>query len=280
MVLFAAPPGYVPRCFAASARDPRRPAQNVFVCWCTPSWRDNSAPSRRGFAGPLFDHNSRRLPGQCTAAAAAAAGGSRSAARPVADHGDPPTTAPRAPTACLAHTHRLARLLPGAGRSTFSPPIVSWPSPPQRERGSGLSRTALAIKQLTIAGGLTPALAQARKASPTASNETPGRPPRRPPPPTAHQPHHDRQYRHPWQPNAPSQGTHYANSLRPISTPSLGPAGGKDTAAINRKFTAPQRHTEPCRQTQLLGAGEDDRVRSCCVHLEDNPSEAPMLCGR
>ena len=138
VVLFAAPPGYVPRCFAASARDPRRPAQNVFVCWCTPSWRDNSAPSRRGFAGPLFDHNSRRLPGQCTAAAAAAAGGSRSAARPVADHGDPPATAPRAPTACLAHTHRLARLLPGAGRSTFSPPIVSWPSPPQRERGSDL----------------------------------------------------------------------------------------------------------------------------------------------
>ena len=33
-------------------------------------------------------------------------------------------------------------------------------------------------------------------------------------------------------------------------------------------------------QQLLLGAGEDDRVRSCCVHLEDNPSEAHMLCGR
>ena len=272
VVLFAAPPGYAPRCFAASARDPRhRPPKNRY---------DEMVPAG-GRLYRLPTPGTREEPAQrAAAAAAAAAGGSRSAARPDAGHEDPPTTAPRAPTACLAHTHRLARLLPGAGRSTFSPPIVSWPSPPQRERGSGLSRTALAIKQLTIAGGPTPALAQARKASPTASNETPGRPPRRPPPPTAHQPHHDRQYRHPWQPNTPSQGTHYANSLRPISTPSLGPAGGKDTAAINRKFTAPQRHTEPCRQTQLLGAGEDDRVRSCCVHLEDNPSEAPMLCGR
>ena len=136
-MLFAAPPGYAPRCFAASARDPRRPAQNVFVCWCTPSWRDNSAPSRRGFAGPLFDHNSRRLPGQRTAAAAAAAGGSRSAARPGADHEDPPTTAPRAPPACLAHTHRLAPYR-ARGAAPISPTSVNWPSPPQRERGSGL----------------------------------------------------------------------------------------------------------------------------------------------
>ena len=33
-------------------------------------------------------------------------------------------------------------------------------------------------------------------------------------------------------------------------------------------------------QKLLLGAEEDDRVRMRRVHLEDNPSEAPMLGGR
>ena len=180
VVLFAAPPGYVPRCFAASARDPRRPAQNVFVCWCTPSWRDNSAPSRRGFAGPLFDHNSRRLPGQRTAAAAAAAGGSRSAARPDADHGDPPTTAPRAPTACLAHTHRLARLLPGAGRSSpYQPHECQLAIPPQRERGSGLIPNCAGHQAVDYSRGAPRrrSLKPGRRPRQRASNETPGRPP-------------------------------------------------------------------------------------------------------
>ena len=128
VVLFAAPPGYVPRCFAAPARDPRhRPPKNRY---------DEMVPAG-GRLYRLPTPGTREEPAQrAAAAAAAAAGGSRSAARPDADHGDPPTTAPRAPTACLAHTHRLARLLPGAGRSTFSPPIVSWPYPPNGKGGA------------------------------------------------------------------------------------------------------------------------------------------------
>ena len=104
--------------------------------------------------------------------------------------------------------------------------------------------------------------------SQTASNESPGRPPWRPPPPAAHQPHHDRQYRHPWQPNTPSQRTHCAYSLRPISTPASAQPVGRTRPLSSG---SPPRHsdidTEPCRQTQLLGAellgaGEDDRVRT------------------
>ena len=54
-----------------------------------------------------------------------------------------------------------------------------------------------------------------------------------------------------------------------------------DTVAVTRD--PPRHHGIPdlaMTQQLLLGAGKDDRVRSCCVHLEDNPSEAPMLRGR
>ena len=107
------------------------------------AWRDNSAPSRRGFAGPLFDHNSRRLPGQRTAAAEAAAGGSRSAARLGADHEDPPSNSTTAhTTACFAHTHRLAPHR-ARGRTTYQPPECQLAIPPRAERGSSeLTRSA------------------------------------------------------------------------------------------------------------------------------------------
>ena len=127
-MLFAAPPGYVPRCSTA-AGPVSRP---------TGAPKDRySIASRRCIASRPMEG---RGPAQRAAAATeATAGGSRSAARPGADHEDPPTTAPRAPPACLAHAHRLARLLPGAGRSSpYQPHECQLAIPPQRERGSGL----------------------------------------------------------------------------------------------------------------------------------------------
>ena len=105
--------------------------------------------------------------------------------------------------------------------------------------------------------------------------------PRRPPPPAAHQPSPTDSTVIPWRKNAPSQNSLYAHPRRLISTPGLGPAGRWDTVTINGR--PPRYRGIPnlaMIQQLLLGAGEDDRVRSCCVHLEDNPSEAPMLCGR
>ena len=161
------------------------------------TWRDNSAPSRRGFAGPLFDHNSRRLPGQRMAAAAAAAGGSRSAARPGADHEDPPTTAPRAPPACLAHTHRLAPYR-ARGAAPISPTSVNWPSPPQRERGSGLIPNCAGHQAVDYSRGAPRrrSLKLPRRPRPPAtSRQGARRGAHRRPPHTS--PTTDRQYRHP-----------------------------------------------------------------------------------
>ena len=210
----------------------------------------------------------------------AARGARRGPARTTKTHHP---TAPRAHHRVLAHMHRLAPYR-ARGAAPISPTSVNWPSPPRAERGSARTDPelrALATKQLTTAGGPTPALAQASTASQTASNETPGRPPRRPPPPAAHQPPPTDSTVIPWRKNAPSQKTYYAHPRRLISTPGLGPAGRWDTVTVNGR---PPRHRGipnlAMTQQLLLGAGEDDRVRSCCVHLVDYPSEAPMLCGR
>lgn len=174
------------------ARFPRHHAQNVFVCWCTPRHvACNGTPSRRGLAGPLFDHNSRRLPGQRMAAAEAAAGGSRSAARPGADHEDPPSNSTTRPPP-RASAHAPPRPLPGAGRSPYQPHECQLAIPPPR--GEGEQRTdqicALAIKQLTTAGGpyagarssfhgvpdSQQRVARAPAAAPTAARRTPAPP--------------------------------------------------------------------------------------------------------
>jgi hypothetical protein len=80
MITVSAPPAFVtvlpmqvrlllrqrtpPRRCLRRSPPPATPLQNAFVCWFTsPRGRDNSALSRRGFAGPLLDLNSRRLPG-------------------------------------------------------------------------------------------------------------------------------------------------------------------------------------------------------------------------
>ena len=115
------------------ARFPRHHAQNVFVCWCTPRHvACNGTPSRRGLAGPLFDHNSRRLPGQRMAAAEAAAGGSRSAARPGADHEDPPSNSTTRPPP-RASAHAPPRAPPpgrGAQQPLSAPRVSTGHSPP------------------------------------------------------------------------------------------------------------------------------------------------------
>ena len=80
----------------------------------------------------------------------------------------------------------------------------------------------------------------------------------------------DRQYRRPWQPNAPSQETHYAYRLRPISTPGLGLAGGKDTAALR---AGPSRHRDipnlAMTQQLLWGAGKTPSAQRRVHPLRD-----------
>ena len=89
-----------------------------------------------GVWGRLPTPGTREVPAQrAAAAAAAAAGGSRSATGPGADHEDPPTTAPRAPPACLAHTHRLAPYR-ARGAAPISPTSVNWPFPPSGKGGA------------------------------------------------------------------------------------------------------------------------------------------------
>ena len=153
-------------------------------------------------------------------------------------------------------------------------------------RGEGEQRTdqicALAIKQLTTAGGPHAGArssfhgvpdrqqrdARAPAAAPTAARRTPA-PPRQ------------TSSRHPLADERTQPENSSRSPVRLISPPGLGPAGRWDTVAVTRD--PPRHHGIPnlaMTQQLLLGAGKDDRVRSCCVHLEDNPSEAPMLCGR
>ena len=232
-----------------SARDPRhRPPKKDII---TPAGGVSPPDPRRG-----------EEPAQCAAAAAAAAaGGSRSAARPGADHEDPPTTAPRAPPACLAHTHRLARLLPGAGRSSpYQPHECQLAIPPQRERGSGLIPNCAGHQAVDYRRGAPRRRSlklPRRPRLPATRRQGARRGAHRRLPHTRPITVDDRQYRHPWPPNAPSQNTHYAHPV--IGRPP------RHRGMPNLVMT----------QQLLLGAGKDAECQRR-VH----PVRAPMLRGR
>lgn len=201
-MLFAAPPGYVPRCSTA-AGPVSRPTG-------APRDRYNSKP-----AGGVSPPDPRRGEGRHSARRRrqrrrpAARGARRGPARTTKTHHP---TAPRAHHRVLAHTHRLAPYR-ARGAAPISPTSVNWPSPPRAERGSARTDPelrALAIKQLTTAGGpyagarssfhgvpdSQQRVARAPAAAPTAARRTPATT--------------DRQYRHP----LAKERTQPENSLR------------------------------------------------------------------
>ena len=164
----------------------------------------SSAPARPGRGA--FGARGRSLRSIAQGGHHAAAAAARIAERP------PPSTT--RPSACLTHTHRPARYLTGAARSTYSPTrtrLAITPLPSTRtRRGEGeRGRDRAGPHAVDAAVGPTPAFAQARKASQTASNERPGA--RRGAhrlPAAPHQPHHrPRPDRHPWLPSTRSHAT-------------------------------------------------------------------------
>lgn len=188
-MLFAAPPGYVPRCSTAAGPvpSPIGAPNNRYVY-----------TSRRRIASRPTEG---RGPAQ-RAAAAFRGDGRRLEERGAARRGPRRPTIQQhhcAPHRVLAHTHRPAPYR-ARGAAPISPTSVSWPSPPRAERGSARTDPelrALAIKQLTTAVGPHAGArssfhgvpdsqqrdARAPAAAPTAARRTPAIT--------------DRQYRHP-----------------------------------------------------------------------------------
>ena len=184
-----------------------------------PSSRPTDAPKDRYSIAGRRRTASRptegRGPAQRAAAATeATAGGSRSAARPGADHEDPPSNSTtRPPPRASAHAPPRAPPHTGRGAQPLSAPRVSTGhSPPARRGGAAPCpySSALAIKQLTTAVGPHAGArssfhgvpdsqqrdARAPAAAPTAARRTPAIT--------------DRQYRHP----LAEERTQPENSLR------------------------------------------------------------------
>ena len=215
-MLFAAPPGYVPRCSTAAGPVPSPPPAQKRI-------RQN------GPAGGVSPPDPRNWGGAGTARGGGGRGdGRRLEERGAARRGPRRPTIQQhhcAPHRVLAHTHRLAPYR-ARGAAPISPTSVNWPFPPRAERGSSAvpiqqraghqavdySRGALRRRSLKL---------PRRPRQPATSRQGARRGAHRRPPHTRPTTVDDRQYRHPWQPNAPSQNTHYAHPLRLISTPTL-----------------------------------------------------------
>ena len=199
-MLFAAPPGYVPRCSTAAGPVPSPPCPKCLCVLVHATSRGVTIAPPPGGGSP--DPSSTITPGGCRGSAwrrqrrrPAARGARRGPARTTKTHH--PTAPLRTPPRASAHAP--PRPLPGAGRSPYQPHECQLAIPPPR--GEGEQRTdqicALAIKQLTTAGGPHAGArssfqgvpdgqqrdARAPAAAPTAARRTPATT--------------DRQYRHP-----------------------------------------------------------------------------------
>ena len=137
----------------------------------------SSAPARPGRGA--FGARGRSLRSIAQGGHHAAAAAARIAERP------PPSTT--RPSACLTHTHRPARYLTGAERSTYSPTrtrLAITPLPSTRtRRGEGeRGRDRAGPHTVDAAVGAHAGVRSSQEGVPDSQQRTPGRPLRRPPP--------------------------------------------------------------------------------------------------